>query len=237
MIPSLIIIGVGLVFLTLFLIEKCRRYSLKETLLKTTASILFIALAVVCNYIVKDHIFPVFAIIALSFGMLGDIFLDLKYVFKQEDKVFSYAGFICFAIGHILYITGMHLEFFDGSNVLYVILPLVFGLLMAFTTILLEKPLKLKYGSMKAICFIYAFFLFSMFGTAMSLLILHQFKSVALIMLSAGGMLFAVSDLILSGTYFGEGKERPVDIVTNGVLYYLAQYTIAFSIFFIATVI
>ena len=51
-------------------------------------------------------------------------------------------------------------------------------------------------------------------------------------MLIAGGVLFAVSDLILSGTYFGEGKERPFDIISNAITYYLAQYVIAFSIMF-----
>ena len=37
-------------------------------------------------------------------------------------------------------------------------------------------------------------------------------------------------DLILSGTYFGEGKNRPVDIVTNHVTYYIAQFVIAGSL-------
>ena len=37
----------------------------------------------------------------------------------------------------------------------------------------------------------------------------------------------------LSGTYFGEGKERPVDFVLNYVFYYGAQFTIAFSLLFL----
>ena len=47
-----------------------------------------------------------------------------------------------------------------------------------------------------------------------------------------GGVLFVISDLILSGTYFGVGKNRPVDIITNHVSYYLAQFVIASSILF-----
>ena len=47
--------------------------------------------------------------------------------------------------------------------------------------------------------------------------------------------LFAsISDLILSGTYFGEGKDRPVDVITNHAAYYIAQFIIATSIAFIA---
>ena len=52
-------------------------------------------------------------------------------------------------------------------------------------------------------------------------------------MLFVGGVFFLISDLILSGTYFGEGKDRPVDIVTNHMTYYIAQYLIALSIAFV----
>ena len=69
-----------------------------------------------------------------------------------------------------------------------------------------------------------------MFGTAFSLYVLSGFKSLTLLLMSIGGCLFATSDLILSGTYFGKGKERAVDIATNVATYYAAQFIIAFSI-------
>ena len=239
MVPNIVITVVGLVFLTFFLIEKTRKYSVKATLLKATASILFVALGVVSFYLnPQGGLFSTLAIIGLAFGMLGDVWLDFKYVFKNEDKIFTYAGFVSFAIGHIFYITGMFLRFWqEGSSVLYIILPFVAGALIALVTILLEKPLKLKFGSYKLITYIYSFFLFSMVSTAVSLLILSGFKAITLIMMAAGGALFAISDLILSGTYFGVGKERPIDIATNGVTYYLAQYVIAFSLYFVGTLL
>ena len=46
----------------------------------------------------------------------------------------------------------------------------------------------------------------------------------------AGGILFALSDLILSGTFFGEGKERSVDLILNYLTYYGGQFLIAFSL-------
>ena len=49
----------------------------------------------------------------------------------------------------------------------------------------------------------------------------------------AGAVLFALSDLILSGTYFGEGRERPVDLILNYLTYYPGQYLIALSLFFL----
>ena len=43
----------------------------------------------------------------------------------------------------------------------------------------------------------------------------------------------AVSDLILSGTYFGVGKERPVDLALNYLSYYPAQFLIASALVFL----
>ena len=42
-----------------------------------------------------------------------------------------------------------------------------------------------------------------------------------------GAVLFLISDLILSGTYFGTGKRRPKDVISNHIFYYAAQYLIA----------
>ena len=72
--------------------------------------------------------------------MLGDIFLDLKYVYRNDDKPYTFAGFIAFGIGHILYITGMFLEFYHGENVLYVILPIAIGVAGGIINVFLEKP-------------------------------------------------------------------------------------------------
>ena len=235
MVLSFVLLGLGAVLVTLFLIDKIHKYSVRETIIKSCASLTFISLAVYHNYLKGFSAFGSLVIVALVLGLLGDIWLDLKYVFPQEDKAFSYAGFICFGVGHIAFMTGMIMDFYKGANPLYVILPFVFGLLMAGATILLEKPLKLKYGGMKLMCFIYAITLFSMFGVAFSLYIASGFKAVTLLLMSVGGALFAISDLILSGTYFGVGKERPIDISINGILYYIAQFSIAFSIYFIGT--
>ena len=49
-----------------------------------------------------------------------------------------------------------------------------------------------------------------------------------------GGVSFAISDLILSGTYFGEGKDRPIDLALNYITCYAAQFLIASALVFIA---
>ena len=233
MVIQIILMSLSALVLAYFLYEKCRAYSLKAVFIKATASMLFIALAAFSLFQTGYHIFPKFAIVALALGMLGDIFLDLKYVYKEQDKQFSIAGFLVFGIGHIFYITGMFLEFYHGESILYIILPFVVGLLGGAITVLIEKPMKLQYKEFKWIVGAYATLLFSMMATTISLTILSGFHATSLILLMAGGILFALSDLILNMTYFGEGHEKPFDIITNTVTYYIAQNLIALSIFFL----
>ena len=52
-------------------------------------------------------------------------------------------------------------------------------------------------------------------------------------MFLVGAVLFAISDLVLSGTFFGKGKERPIDFILNYLTYYGAQFTIAMVLLFI----
>lgn len=230
---SVAFIVLGAITLTFFLLEKTKNYSVKAVMLKSIASLFFIATAAIGLYKNGHHILTLFVVLGLIFGMLGDIFLDLKYVYRNDDKSYTYAGFIAFGIGHILYITGMFLEFYHDENVLYIILPLVVGTIGGVVNVFLEKLMKLKYGDMKVASAMYGITLFSMILVAISISILNKFQNVTSIMFLVGGALFVVSDLILSGTYFGEGKERPVDIITNTVTYYMAQFTIAFAMFFL----
>lgn len=232
---SFVILGIGAILVTLFLIDKIHKYSVRETLIKASASVMFISLAVYHNFLKGFTPFGSLVIVALVLGLLGDVWLDLKYVFPEEDKAFTYAGFVCFGLGHIAFMSGMFIEFYVPGNILYIILPYVFGLLMGVVTVFLEKPMKLVYGGMKLIVFLYGILLFSMLGVSFSLYVQSGFKSVTLLLMSFGAMLFAISDLVLSGTYFGKGKERAIDISINGILYYIAQFSIAFSIYFIGT--
>lgn len=233
MVACIVLLIVGAISLALFLIEKIRKYSIKETVIKGVTSALFIALAVVSNIHNGFEDFGVFAIIGLTFGLIGDIFLDLKYVDLKHTRFHTFAGFIAFALGHICYISGIILTL-PYPNLWYsYVLPLAFGLLCGALVLLLEKPLKFNYGEYRLISFIYGVFLFTTVGTTFYLALVHHFAITSYNMLFIAASLFAISDLILCGTYFGEGRERPVDIISNSITYYAAQYLIAFSLFFL----
>lgn len=234
MVASFVFLAAVLVLLTLFLIDKCKNYSVRETAIKATTSVCFVGVAASSYYMSMTNgqmnTFGIFVIVGLLFGLLGDIWLDLKYVFKEEDSIFTKLGFLVFGIGHVFYISGMISNFYNGENVLYLILPIVVAILSVGFVLILEKPMKVKYGSLKPVVIAYSFILFLMMSYGISFAIMKGFENWTLNFMAIGGILFVASDLILSGTYFGEGKDRPIDIVINSVLYYIAQFVIAFSL-------
>ena len=233
MVSSFIIIGIATLLMVWYIISKCQKYDLKELFLKIAVSTLFIVLALVATYNSgKFTIFNVLVISGLLLGLLGDVFLDLKYVDKERTKGYTYAGFIVFGVGHILFITALIIEYFYEANALFIILPIVISIALAFITILLEKPLKLKYGQYKIISLCYAICLFGTLLFSLFAAIHFRFQITTLNMFFFGAVSFTMSDLVLSGTFFGEGKERPIDFTLNYVFYYGAQFTIAMSLLF-----
>ena len=228
------LMALGAIALGFYLREKIKSYSVKAVLLKAIVSILFVAVAAISAYVSHGHVLNVFIILGLLFGLTGDIWLDLKYVYPKDDKLYTYAGFGVFGVGHILFITGMMLEFLGNGHPLYVIVPMLVAVIMGVANLLLAKPLKQDFGDLKWVVFAYSITLFSMPLSALSLLILNGFAVTSLWMIFIGGLLFAISDLVLSGTYFGKGHERPIDFILNYLTYYPAQFMIAFSLFFLS---
>ena len=221
------------VMLVLYIREKLASYSVKDVLLKSVVSVQFIAVAVLGWYLSSRGILGIFVIIGLTFGLLGDIWLDLKYVFRDYNDQFTYAGFTSFGFGHILYIAGLLAQYMSGMNLSYLVFPIILSVGLSLFNAVLEKPMKLHYGKMKGIVIGYGVLLFSTVLLSGSLALAQGWQDPSLNRFFAGGVLFALSDLVLSGTYFGVGKERPVDIISNYILYYGGQFLIAYSLLYL----
>lgn len=233
-----VLLALGVITLFLYIREKVKACSLKAAILKSVVSVFFISVAV-CALVMANPqdnalVTGALIIVGLIFGLLGDIWLDLKYVFPERDEPFSYAGFTVFGVGHILYMTGMLLSYFPKGRPMWAIVPLVLAVLMSFGNMFLEKPMKLNYGKMKPICIAYGILLFGTLLLSGSLALCYGWQEKMLNFMFIGAVLFTLSDLVLSGTYFGVGKDRPVDIILNYLTYYPAQLVIALSILFLA---
>ena len=232
-----ILLAAGAVLLAVYIREKIKAYSVKAVLIKSVVSALFIAVAAYGWYYSASggapHPIGVFVLLGLLFGLLGDVWLDLKYVFPQQDALFTRAGIGVFGVGHILYVIGLLLRFYPGGKPWYIIVPLLLAAIGSAGNLVLEKAMKLDFGDLKPMLGAYGFLLFSTVFLSGSFALLYRGSVVSLNLFCIGGVLFAISDMILNGTYFGTGKERPVDLATNYLTYYGAQFLIASSLMFL----
>ena len=224
-------VAAGAAFLVAFLMKCKNERSVGGVFLKNTVSIFFILTAVFGLALNPACIeYGLFIVSGLVFGMLGDIYLDQKWVYPNDMKKYLYAGFISFGIGHLFYIPGMVRA--AGLDLKLLLIPLAAGGVVAAGNLLLEKPMKQNFGEYKVIVTIYGFILAFMAATAVTCAVVTG--KTAFILFAAGGVFFLISDLILSPMYFGEGKNTPVNFVLNHVTYYLAQYLIALSVYYFA---
>ena len=234
-----VFLALGLVFLAWFCKERVKAFSPKAVILKSLTSACFMGIALSSLFASASGTyfsFGFFVIFGLLFGLFGDIFLDLKWVYPNDNDIWTFSGFYVFAVQHILIAIGIFLNFIIGMQTKYVLIcvaTIVVGIIAGILNVLfLEKPMKLEYGNFKKVSGFYGGILISMPLLTGALAIMFGFKNIVIDLMFAGEIFFLLSDLILSGTYFGKGKDRPVDVISNHATYYVGQFLIALSLLF-----
>ncbi len=226
----------GIVSAIVFIWERTKRGGVRALLLKAFTSVMFVACgavgAVESAGSGNSH-FSLMILMGLVFGLMGDIWLDLKWVYQEDNDTYTFAGFGSFIIGHLMFITAVIYNYAEQAKLIYIAVPALISLIAALGMLLLENPMKMDYGRFKPITVFYTFIVAFMAFLSGGLALMNGFEIVSLDMMFAGGIFFALSDLILSGTYFGVGKRRPIDIITNHGTYYAAQFLIASSLMFL----
>lgn len=221
---------VGILATAVFLVLRVQRGGIAALYAKAVASLCFIATAIAAtneNRLFLD--FGSWMTFGLVFGLLGDVWLDLKWIYLQDKDSYLYSGFIFFLLGHVCFVTAV---FKVGPYTpASLIVAFAAALVIAFVAILMEKPLKMHYGKFKWIVFLYSFMLALTMTMAMTLAVITGFEKMWTVM-SVGGLLFLLSDLVLSGMYFGEGKNTSFNVILNHTLYYAAQFIMAATVLF-----
>ncbi len=223
---------IGLILLGVFVAVRAKKPSIKATTLKSFVSTFFMFMVFAAAHAEGEHYsFALLTACGLLLGLFGDIWLDLKYLYPKDSDFWTFLGFGVFMAGHIFYMAAVISVAPDGACVKAIPWAIAGGVIALVVVLFGEKPMKLKYGKFKAISAVYATELvFSAVFLFVSGII---GKNVGLTVMGVGEILFFLSDLVLSGTYFGEGKDRPVDIVSNYLLYYIAQFMIASSVLWV----
>ena len=225
-----ICLALGIINLILFLAQRKPEVSLKVLFFKTTTSALFILTAFSAFY-ENDNCSEKLALLFFAgavCGLLGDIWLDAKYIFPSEKNGLLKAGFISFLIGHIFFIAGMFITY--GVSTISIICGVVGAIGAPFSCILTEKLFKANFGKDKLISIVYTSVLMLATGISLGIAIDNNFDASSLVRF-IGMALFLGSDAVLAKIYFCEGQNTRVNVVINHALYYLAQFALATSLF------
>ena len=228
---SLILAGFSIVFCVLFCWFRTKEANTYSLILKIFASVCFVLSGIFAIVSNKDLAFSLFIVIGLIFGLIGDILLDLKIMYTQDDEQYFNAGTISFMIGHVFYF--MSVINFNMLKVKQIfpwnlIISIGVATLITLVVMLLSKPLKINFGKSLIVSTIYCFILSLMVCFTVSIAIYNPIFWI----FACGMFMFFVSDLVLSMQYFGD-KSNKVLIYVNHISYYVAQTLIAISILFL----
>ena len=200
--------------------------------LKVLCSFLFVAAGIVCLIYLfskeKENLQPIekklaiLTMVGLSFGLLGDLFLDVANI---KGNAFFLLGLGCFVLTHIFYLvllfSGYRLSFWDL---------IVFVLLFGGGILIGKFVLQLQLGGMTVPCILYAAVISAMLTRALSFLwagsssLPGAYSWVFL----AGALLFFISDAILVVMMFG-GQSAPWMEKVNAYTYFYGQLLVAFT--------
>lgn len=227
-----IIFGVfSLVFCGLFCWIRTEKPSVYSLVLKIMSSLCFVLCGFFAVKVINSSTVNLLVLIGLIFGLVGDILLDLKIMYPNENDQYFVSGTISFAIGHIFYfISALSYNIaILPNNVWWNILASVgIAIVLTLAIVFSSKKMGLNFGKMLPIVIGYSFMLTFMVAYTFSIAI---FNPVYLIF-AFGMLLFFASDLVLSMQYFGN-KTAKVLVYVNHFLYYMAQVLLAFSLLFL----
>ncbi len=228
------ILTVGVIVTVVFLVLRVTKGGLGAMFAKAGASACFIGTAFMAfayniekfGYNRRNFEYGILMLLGFVFSLLGDIWLDLKYVHKDCSRPYTYAGFICFMIGHVFFVPAILLGYTEFN---WWLIPLLVGscLVIVILAAVMEKINKnLDYGEFRIITLFYAFFVAATMFCSINGLLLFGYTKKYLI-LSIGSVAFVLSDLVLSSIYFEKGKNTNANVLINHLLYYFAQFAFA----------
>lgn len=225
------VLAIGIIVTGVFLYFRVKEDRIKAVFTKAAASLCFIATALVAFSLNRDNFeYAILIIFGLVFSMLGDIWLDMKYIYKDQSDMYTFAGFGSFMVAHTLFVPAV-LMGYDEYVWWHFIVDALTCSIFVLNTIHMEKQGKVNYGKFRTITIIYTVFVMATALLSINGFVASGFTSVKYIVMILGSVLFALSDIVLSYIYFG-GRNNNTYVIINHVLYYAGQFLIASSILF-----
>ena len=224
-----------------FLVVRVKEGGVKALFLKTAASLTFIMSSVISLSLSFDnYYYGIFIIVGLIFGLVGDIWLDLKFVHKDYDEIYTFAGMISFLIGHVFYIAGI-LASYQEYVPWQIILAICSAIGVTAFIRWLGRKKDYEYGRLKSLVIIYS--VVTMFTVTFSLNAMNCFAIIPMangvdvsgviwryVLMFLGTGLFSLSDFVLSHVYFLKNGNTSRNVIINHMLYFSAQFILTLSI-------
>ncbi len=220
----------GAILLMIYIVMCHKQRNVKGLFVKSFVSVSYLltcAFAIISNP--EQYYFGILVMVGGILGLMGDIYLDQKWMYEKDSGEYLKIGFICFGLGHVFYIWALFrmvdLEPFHR------IMPLIIGIAFVIFTLVTEKPTKQHYGKFKP--YVCGYGLMLGYTTALSIRIFRLTGYKFALFFGLGCAFFAISDIILSHMYFGKKAKSSVFFTANIISYYAAQFLIALSPAFI----
>ena len=226
-----IVLTIGVIVSFAFCIKRSKGFSINNLLFKSVSSLCYLLTAVFALINHSDaYTYGSLIIMGGALGLVGDILLDLKGIYKRDEKVYLNGGFIFFLVGHIFYtcavIYSVKIKWW------LVLIAAAASIIIGIVNVALANVVKVHYGAYRKIVAVYVAFLVMTTLTSIITVVVSGFQKGYLLM-AIGSVLFLLSDAVLSNTFFGRGKDKPHHLFINHFLYYAAQYLIAASVMFV----
>lgn len=214
-----------------FTARRSVKVNYSDLAIKVLASSLFVATGVAATIANPDvnRTFALMIIMAGVFGVLGDVFIELKWIQKDNSDIFLTFGFVTFMVQHIIAVAAVFICY--PMNLKNALICFTAPLTVFVLSGVLCKIMKMEMGKFKVIANAYGA-LASMTFSVGFMTMLNYGMETWQIMFFAGGLSFFASDLELSQIFFVKGKCNRVRIIINHVTYYGGQILIAASLFF-----
>ena len=203
--------------------EKKEKYTL-AVVLKGLASLMFVLLGFWCAKRTGNNDFSKTVKVGLILGLVADILLNLRFVFKEKGKIVFLVGILVFLSGHIVYLCAL------VPTVNNVVIPTVIGVILTAITIkwIFTQIEAAKAFKIFGIFYIGAIVIMNCFAIAN---LLNDPSNTRYMIFVAGAILFLISDIVLILNTFGNTSKFSLR-VTNLSLYYVGQLLIALSMFY-----
>jgi uncharacterized membrane protein YhhN len=236
-----VLVGLYVLFVVGFLVKRVREGGVKALFLKASASLTFVMCAIVSLMIApENNYYGILIIIGMVFGVLGDVWLDLKYIHKDYEEAYTFAGITTFLVGHLFYIAGI-LSVYPEFVPWQICLAIFAAVAVTVFTRLLGRNKEYNYGKFNGLVFVYS--IITMFIVTLCLNARNCFVFLPMlqgaqtpeffwkfVLMTAATVLFALSDLVLSYIYFLKNGNTSKNVIINHSLYYAAQLILALSI-------